>query len=131
MNTAAIRDVVLMQTPENIHFTKGAKFDWVYFERERCTGFTAAELDAVEAGFRAKYTRVYLREVDIPREHVSDERYHGGFKIQYRLQRAGPRRITLESSDWEGMRASASGSRTYEWNGARWDCVEEGVWVIS
>ncbi len=138
--SARIGDLILLQTPESIHYESGATFSWVLFDRDQCVGFTIAELDAVESALRTKYGRLYLRESDIPIENIhfgsewptrTPSGYRGGFRIQYSLTRPTAKSVALQSSDWEGPRAAASGSRLYTWDGKTWKCIDEGQFVVA
>lgn len=125
---------ILKNTPEYIHYDKGARFRWVVIGTTHDTG---SELHGeVIKQLRQKYT-VYLSNDEVPerlKRRSRDGRlvgYKEGLRFSFRTEFREPRIVTIHYSDWEGSLAASWHWKRYEWTGTSWRVVEKSPITVS
>jgi len=122
-------------TPENTHFARNTKFEWVFLELsgENPKGIN----DAVTAEFRKAYPTVYLAEKEIPENRLVRGQnnillgYDKGFRFSFEIKMPERNTIEIRYGDWEGNRAASGCTIRYKWGRGEWVGTQIGPRVVS
>ena len=109
----------LSYTPEKTHLMPGARFSWVWLQVDQCQ-LTFPQKAILRCLLRARYSKVYTSEADIPessfyRHDGKRGGYKDGFAYCFSTVSRGPFWVRVEHSDLEGDLAASSGQHEYVW----------------
>lgn len=122
----------MRHTPEQTHFSKGARFAWVVLEHE---SDSCPEVTAAIRGELRKHYKVYESVAQLPAEAIQKSEigtsYAGGFVFRVSVKKLSDSEVEVRYHDFETPIAASDQTIRYQWKGGRWHVTYSGGMAVS